>query len=185
MRLLSNGREDYVGAMPTSSAVAADGSFTISSVFQGQYRVVVPPSQDFYVKELRYDRVNALNNPVEIFRSNSDSETMEIVLSRNVGQIDGVIVDDRGQPVSGVQAVLIPDNRSRTDLYKTATADQSGRFLMRGITPGDYKILAWETMDNYGYFDPDLLRRSDGLGKSLQIGESSRTSIEVKIIPVQ
>jgi hypothetical protein len=182
LRLVANGLQNYtVGASPTSQA-AADGSFSIPGVLPGDYRIISTPSQDFYVKELRYNRLDALTNPVSIC-CNSDSATIEVVIGRNVGQIDGVIVDDRMQPVPGVQAVLIPDARQRTELYKTATTDQSGNFVIRGITPGDYKLLAWEALENYGYFDPDVMRRAETLGKPVHVGESSKLAVEGKIIP--
>jgi 5-hydroxyisourate hydrolase-like protein (transthyretin family) len=180
--MTSNGLPNYLGAAPIPSPAAADGSFTISNVIQGQYKVIVP-SQDFYVKELRYDRADALNSPIEVSRRSSDVATMEVIISRNVSQVDGLIVDDRGRPVSGVQAVLVPDNRGRTDLYKATTTDQDGRFVIRGVTPGDYKLFAWEALENYGYFDPDLLRRSESLGKPAHVAESSNLSVEGKIIP--
>lgn len=181
MRLMTNGLPDYLGAMPTSSPMAEDGSFTISNVIQGQYRVVAPPAQNSYVKELRYNRADALNSPFEVSQRNL--ETIEVVISLKVAQIDGIIVDDRGQPVPGVQAVLIPDRRDRTELYKTATTDQGGRYVMRGITPGDYKLFAWEALETYGYFDPDVMRRSDSFGKAVHVGESSNLSVDGKIIP--
>ena len=179
--LTSNGLPNYVGATPIPSPAAADGSFTISNVIQGQYRVIVP-AQDFYVKEVRYDRADALNTPIEVSRRSSDVATMEVIISRNVSQVDGFIADDRGRPAAGVQAVLVPDSRGRTDLYKTATTDQSGRFVIRGVTPGDYKLFAWEALETYGYFDPDLLRRSETLGKPAHVAESSNLSVEGKII---
>ena len=109
---------------------------------------------------------------------------MEILISRNVGQVDGLIVDEKMQPVPGVQAVLIPDgNRSRTELYRNATTDQTGRFTIRGVTPGDYKLLSWEALENNGYFDPDVMRRSEALGKPVRVGESSKLFVEGKIIP--
>jgi hypothetical protein len=183
MRLITNGLQNFLGASPSGQAAGPDGSFSIAGVLAGEYRLTVPPSQDFYVKELRYDRSDALNNPVEVSRRNSDSGTMEVLISRNVAQIDGVIRDDRMQPVPGVQAVLIPDSRGRTELFKTATTDQTGRFVMRGVTPGGYKLFAWEALENYGYFDPDVLRRSENLGKAIQVAESAKLSVEGKIIP--
>jgi hypothetical protein len=182
MRLVTNGVQNFVGYAPSAQA-AAGGSFLMSDVLPGQYRVIVPPGQDFYVKSVRYDRQDALQNPIEVSSRNSDDAGFEIVISRNVGQIDGVIVDSRGMPVPGVQAVLIPDLRNRTELYKNATTDQTGRFLMRGVTPGDYKLFAWEALENNGYFDPDVMRRSESLGKPVQVGESGQIVIEGKIIP--
>lgn len=185
MRLVADGLQNFAGAAPSAQASATDGSFSITGVLPGEYRVSVPPSQDFYVKELRYDRADAMNNPVEVSRRASDSATMEIVISRNVAEVDGVIVDDRMQPVPGVQALLIPDgaNRTRTELYRTATTDQTGRFTMRGVAPGDYKLFAWEALENYGYFDPDVMRRSESLGKAVHVAESSKLFAEGKIIP--
>jgi hypothetical protein len=187
MRIMSNGAQNFIGYSP-SALPAADGTFTMTGVLPGQYRVFVqpPPSQDFYVKELRYDREEALNNPVDVSRRNSDSATMEILLSRAVGQVDGVVVDERGQAVPGVQAVLVPDNnRARFELFKTATTDQTGRFTMRGVAPGDYKLFAWEGLENYGYFDPEVLRRAEPLGKAVRVGEALKLNVETKIIPAQ
>jgi hypothetical protein len=67
-------------------------------------------------------------------------------------------------------------------LYKTATTDQSGRFSMRGIAPGDYKLFAWEALENFGYFDPDVLRRSEALGKAVQLSEGSKLVAETRVI---
>jgi hypothetical protein len=182
MRLTSNGLQNYFGTSVGSQNPAADGSFSIPGVLQGEYRIVATPSQDFYIKELRYNRLDALTNPVSVC-CNSDSAAIEIVISRNVGQLDGVILDDRMQPVPGVQAVLIPDARQRTELYKTATTDQTGHFVMRGLTPGDYKLFAWEALENFGYFDPEVMRRAEALGKPVHVGESSKLAVEGKIIP--
>jgi hypothetical protein len=184
MRLVTNGVTNFVGFAP-SAQPAADGTFSLTGVLPGQYRVFAPPSQDFYVKEVRYDRSDALSSPIEVSRRNSETATMEVLISRNVGQVDGVIVDERTQPVPGVQAVLIPEVRGRTDLYKTATTDQTGRFTMRGVTPGDYKLFAWEAMENFGYFDPDVLRRSEALGKAVRVAESSKLVVETKMIPAE
>ena len=183
MRLVSNGLQNYSGSSATSQAVAADGSFSIPGVLPGEYRIVVPPSQDFYVKEIRYDRRDALNGPVPVCCT--DAGTIEVIINRSVGQLDGVIVDDRSQPVAGVQAVLIPDARNRTELYKTATTDQTGNFVMRGVTPGDYKLFAWEALENFGYFDPDQMRRSESSGKAVRVAESSKLVVEGKIIPAE
>jgi hypothetical protein len=183
MRLMTNGLQNFVGFAP-SAQPAADGSFSLPGVLPAQYRAIVPPSQDFYVKEIRYERADALNNPIEVSRRNSENATMEILISLNVGQVDGLIVDEKMQPVPGVQAVLVPDgNRSRPELYRNATTDQTGRFTIRGVTPGDYKLFSWEALENNGYFDPDVMRRSEALGKPVRVGESSKLFVEGKIIP--
>jgi hypothetical protein len=40
-----------------------------------------------------------------------------------------------------------------------------------------------EALEKYGYFDPDVMRRSDSLGRAVRIAESSKVLVEGKIIP--
>lgn len=106
------------------------------------------------------------------------------MLANGAGQVEGNVVNDKSEPVRGIQAVLIPDrSRDRIELYKTATTDQNGHFTMRGIQPGDYKIFAWESIELYSYFDPDVLVPFEQKGKAVIIGESSKVTAEVKLIP--
>jgi hypothetical protein len=114
-----------------------------------------------------------------------DPPTLDIVLSPNVSQIEGIVTDAKMQPVGGVQAVLIPDsNRDRLDLYKTATTDQAGRFKITSVAPGEFKIFSWETLDGNQYFDPDFLRRSEAAGKPVRVTESSKQSVTLQVIPL-
>jgi hypothetical protein len=84
--------------------------------------------------------------------------------------------------VKGVQVVLVPSKRSRLDLYKTAVTDQSGRFAMTGITPGEYKLFSWEALEPFRFFDPDFLRPYESLGSSIRVNESATQSIDVNVI---
>jgi Carboxypeptidase regulatory-like domain len=105
------------------------------------------------------------------------------VLSSKAGQIDGTLVDDKSRPLPGLQAVLVPDqSRYRIDLYKTTITDQNGHFTIHGITPGDYKIFAWEAMEPFAYFDSDFVRQSEQKGKPVNISESSKITADVKVI---
>jgi hypothetical protein len=164
------------------SRPAADGTFTLTKITPGNYRLVVNGlDPTMYIKDARIDRTDVLQG---IAIGNNVDGALEIVISTNAGQVDGTIVDAMGKPMSGVQAVLVPDRvRNRSDLFKTATSGANGRFTMRGITPGDYKLFAWDDIEPFSYFDSDVLRPFEGLGKPVHIRESSRETAEVKIIP--
>jgi hypothetical protein len=168
------------GGIPRPAA--ADGTFSLTKITPGNYRLVVNGlDPTMYIKDAHIDRTDVLQG---IAIGNRVDGALEIVLSTNAGQFDGTIVDAAGKPVSGVQAVLIPDRlRNRSDLFKTATSGANGRFTMRGITPGDYKLFAWEDIEPFSYFDSDVLRPFEALGKTVRIQENSRETAEVKIIP--
>jgi len=184
LRPFVRGVSHFVGFAPTGQASAGDGTFAIERVLAGEYRATVPPVAGHYVKELRFERTDALNSPIELSDSGSAVPVIEVLLSRNVAQIDGVVTDDKLQPMQGVQAVLVPDrNRERAELFKAATTDQAGRFNMRDVAPGDYKLFAWESLDSFGYFDPDLLRRAESLGKAVHVDEGAKINVDTKVIP--
>jgi hypothetical protein len=135
-----------------------------------------------YIKDARLDSTDVLNQPWVV--SGPVSGTLSIVLANGAGQLEGNVVNDKSEPVRGIQAVLIPDrSRDRIELYKTATTDQNGHFTMRGIQPGNYKVFAWESIEQYSYYDAEVLLPFEQKGKPVSITESSKATTEVKLIP--
>jgi hypothetical protein len=185
---LSNVEELFTGGFqrsPQAQPVSpTDGTFRENNALPGQYRVAVtqlPP--DFYVKDARFNQTDVLSRPLQF--SGSVSSSLEVVLSARGGQLEGTVTDEKRQPAAGVSAVLIPGQyRDRADLYKAAVTDQNGHFLIRGITPGEYKAFAWEALEPFAYFDSELLRRYEALGKSVRIAESDKSMADLKLIPL-
>ena len=135
--------------MPMGGAVArvrSDGSFVIQNVADGSYRVgVYGMSEDFFLKSGRAGDEDLLDAGLAISRGQSPG-SLELVVSSAAGRVDGVVFGEQKQPFSGASVVLVPDPpyRSRTELYKTTTTDQTGGFTLRGIAQGEYKLFAWE-----------------------------------------
>jgi protocatechuate 3,4-dioxygenase beta subunit len=162
---------------------AADGSFTIPRITAGEYRLVVNGLNNaLYIKSARLGALDVLQPGFTL--TPPINGTLEITLGVNPGQVTGVVLDAALKPVSGVQAVLIPDqNRSRQDLYKTALTDPEGRFTIRGVTPGDYRLFAWEDIEPFSYFDTAIMRQYEQQGKLVRIQEGSSESTDLRIIP--
>ena len=74
---------------------------------------------------------------------------VEIVLGQNAGVIEGVVQNEKQQPAAGATVVLIPQSgrRDHLQLYKNASTDQHGRFTLKNLEPGDYKLFAWEDVE--------------------------------------
>jgi hypothetical protein len=173
-----------VGLTVGNNTVESDGSFRIESISPADYRVVVTGLPvELYAKEVRLGGLDLMNQTIHVTSGTPIGGTVDVLLSPNVSQIDGSVLDDRGQPISGILAVLVPDrNREHTELFKTATTDQTGHYSIRGIPPGDYKLFAWETLESFGYFDPELLKQSDSQGKTIHIIESSKLNQDIHSI---
>jgi hypothetical protein len=169
------------GQFIPTPVLSADGSFKIDNTQLGDYRVSVGPlPPGMYLKEARLGQMDVSAN---LSISVPVSETLSILLSPNAGQIDGSVVDKDRKPVRGIQAVLIPDRqRDRRDLYRTTTSDQNGHFTIRTVVPGDYKLFAWEDLEPFAYNDPDILRKYETMGATVKVSESSKLTVEAKII---
>jgi hypothetical protein len=102
-----------------------------------------------------------------------------------VGVVEGIVSDQKLQPMAGVQVALVPDRyRDRPEFFKAATTDQTGHFSMRAIIPGDYKLFAWEALESNAFFDPELIKQVEVQGKPIHVGESSKIDVEVRAIPM-
>jgi hypothetical protein len=158
----------------------ADGTFRIDNLFPGQYDVWVSGLQpSSYIKEARLGVVDVLTESLQI--DGPESRTLEILLSLNVGAMDGTATDQFGS-VPGAQILLVPNrSRHRHQLFRAVTADQNGRFSIPNVVPGDYKLFAWEAIEPYSWFDAEVLARYESRARPIHVAERSRQTVEVSV----
>jgi len=175
---------DGIAGPPVLTPLGADGTFRIDNVREGSYQIRVvnlPPG--FYVKSALLGGADVL---ADAFRfSSSISGTLDVVVSSGAAQVNGGVIDGANRPVSHVMAVLVPMQRNRADLYRTAITDQNGRFVMIGITPGDYKLFGWNGIERYRFMDPDFISKFESDGIPVHVDESSAQAVQVRMIPVR
>jgi hypothetical protein len=54
---------------------------------------------------------------------------------------------------------------------------------MNALPPGEYRIFAWENVEDRQWQDPAFMRRYEEMGKTVRIRESEEQSVEVSSIP--
>ena len=183
----SNAVQQFSPAIPLPAGLpaAADGTFQVQGLREGEYRITLrgpsPATSGFYVKSIQYGGDDILAKPFRF--SGSGAGTFEVTLRRGAAQVSGNVTDGRLQPAAGLQVALIPAQRNRTDLFRTAITDQTGHFSLTGLTPGEYKLFSWEAIDNGAFYDADFLQQYEPLGKAIQVAESSNQTADVKLIP--
>jgi hypothetical protein len=159
-----------------------DGTFSITTPFAGEFRVFATGfAPDMFLKDIRYRGASVLNRLISVETTTADF--LEIELGARGGQLRGILLDDRRRPLVNVQAVLVPKGiNPHPDLYKVAYSDASGRYIMRGIAPGDYTFLAWERPET-SYFNAEYVRRFEGRGKAIHVSEGSTDVLDFQVIP--
>jgi hypothetical protein len=164
--------------------ISPDGTFRLNSVMPGDYRVEMLPLNPAFLKDVRFDGADALNTPIRF--SGMTNNGLDVVLAVGGGRVEGTVTDARSQALPSVRVVLIPDRaRYRSDLFKTTTTDQNGRFTLTGVSSGDYKVFAWESIEEFGWFDPDVLSRAENRGRAVHVTETSNETTDVRIIPAE
>jgi hypothetical protein len=160
-----------------SALVEDNNQFLLESVVAESYRVGAYGLGALYLKAARYGGRDASVEPVRIEAGGGE---LEIVLSPNAARLDGQITQD-GEGVAGAYVVLVPDDRTRKDLFHSVATDQYGVYAFIGIAPGRYKVFAWERIDFSAWLDPNILAavESQGVRVELEEGDAKRVTPEL------
>jgi hypothetical protein len=93
-----------------------------------------------------------------------------------------VSLADSDEPAVQATVVLIPQEKERRNdplAFLRSMTDESGKFTIRNIVPGEYKAFAWEDVEYGIYMDPDFIRPIDGKGVAVTLPESARISVKL------
>ncbi|HLQ75810.1 MAG TPA: hypothetical protein VK210_00555, partial [Terriglobia bacterium] len=188
-----------------STRVSNDGTFVLPGVIAGNYRIYAPPLlspnnpqllsglppippalQNSYVKAVRVGGNDVLDGGIHL--TPTEGLTMEIVLGTNASVLEGRVM--RGtEPASDITVGMLPNAANargfRTDMHRTALTDASGKFQIRGLPPGDYKIFAWEEADKDAIMDLDFVRGYEERGTRLEIKDGETKTVELNVIPAR
>jgi hypothetical protein len=169
------------------SQVQTDGTFTMKDVAPADYRVnVTGLPENLYLKSARYGDREVLDSGLDLSKD-AGGGRLEIVVSSSGGQIEGTVTDSEQKPAINATVALVPESgkRDKTYLFKNATADQSGRFTLRGVAPGEYKLFAWEEVEPGAWQDPEFLKTQDKKGEPVSVSENGRSSAQLTLIPAE
>jgi uncharacterized surface anchored protein len=165
--------------------VSADGTFRLADLVPERYRVMAYLKPFGYLKSVRSGGRELEGQTVNI----DGSAELEVVVSAKVASVTGQVHLDGGdRPAAGVSVVLIPQEKDRSgirDAYEVATTDESGRFSIRGIVPGDYRAYAWESLGARGseYMDPEFIRPLESKGVAVTLSEGGSANLDLIAIP--
>jgi hypothetical protein len=76
-----------------------------------------------------------------------------------------------------------PAQEKRYEIYRSATTDSSGKITLQNVVPGDYRIFAWESVENGAWTDPTFMRTFQNSGVAVRVTEGGRASADVRVIP--
>jgi len=174
-----------VEALPLGkgATVEANQEFTLKNVGDGDYKVAVfGPSKDCYIKDTVYGATHSGDGVIAVGKGGG--EHLEITISSRGARVEGAVVDKDGLPSTGVWVVAVPEEAKRTNfrLFKAQTTDQYGRFELRGMVPGTYKLFSWTRIETNAWEDADILRPFEEKGQPIELADGDVKTVNLKVI---
>jgi hypothetical protein len=173
------------GQANSGSVVGADGTFAMKNVPGGNYQLVIGAQsndlRDYYTKSVMQGGKDVVDSGFAV----SGDVSLDVVVSAKGATIEGNAVDSKGAPAAYSMVAVVPNSeqRARPDSYQQATTDEHGHFVMQGMNPGSYVVLAFEEMQDIR--QPDLLKTYAGKGEKVEVEEGTRKIVTAKVIPAE
>jgi protocatechuate 3,4-dioxygenase beta subunit len=181
---LSHGESISPNEPRPTAIVRADGTFVIKSVVPGVWDIGVNPiPPGGYIKSMHLGDQDVLTEDMII--GGRTAAPLRIVVSTRGGVLEGGV--KRSEEAARAMVLLAPDGKLSHVLsfYGTSVTDEGGHFKMEGLTPGAYKLYAFEAMAYGAWQDPEFLKAFESYGEKVEIVEGKNSLKDVQLIPGQ
>jgi protocatechuate 3,4-dioxygenase beta subunit len=176
---------DESAPSPSFAKIKPDGSFELKNVPPGVYELNVSGDakafSNAFVESLAVGTKNYVDTGLNI---SGGIVSVAVTVSAEAGVIEGTVTSEKNQPISDSIVVAVPDTqfRKQASRYQKVSADQTGRFNLRGLRPGTYTLFAWEHLEGDELRDPEFLKPFEGRGTEVKVEKSSHQTVSLKVL---
>jgi len=146
------------------------GQFSFEDLPPGKYTMLVnSPGKIYSVVRVTSPAGDSWGHEVSI----AAGATAEVTaaLSAGVLRIEGV-VKKKDKKIGGVLVALVPnDPVAHLDLFRRDQSDLDGSFVLQGVIPGAYTIVAVEDAWGLDWLQPSVLARYVQHGQNISVGD--------------
>lgn len=149
----------FGGGGSGNARVAADWTFEMPGVTDTVvFRVNAPPG--WALLSVTLDGKDITDTPME-FAPGQIVRGLDVLLTRRLGEVSGMVTNDRGEPVLDATVVIFPADEALwmqgSRHIKTARPNQEGKYTIAGLPSGDYLSVAVQVLQAGQASDPDFL----------------------------
>jgi Carboxypeptidase regulatory-like domain len=173
-------------AIPSEVTADSSGEFSFKNLQSGSYRLdfTLPPNA--FLADVRQGQQSRYgDNSFQL--SDESAEPVQLLLRAKAPSVEGTVVAPAGKALADTSVVLVPEKSLRGNfiLYKTARAEESGQFTVTNVSPGAYKIFAWEGVLSTAWLNEDFLAKYEERGSVITVGSSATSGVRVNVILLQ
>jgi len=160
--------------------------FKLAGVFPGTYRFVGvmrgvrAPIGQWWLKSFVIGGRDVLDAPIELRQSVDDAVA---TFSDRASELSGVVEASAGV-ATDAWVIAAPTNRAAWFFNSRRLAavhpDRDGRYTIRNLPPGDYRVLVTRDIDEGEWFDPSVLERLLPSGTAVTIAGVEKLTVNLK-----
>ena len=123
-------------------ARAPDYGFQFADIWAGPLVVEVASPSEAYLSQVK---IGTKEVPARLDVPSGGITGLELTVGFGLVQVTGTIKARRGGPLPQARVALARPGTNPVE-FRTAIADQNGRFVLRGVRPGEYLLGAWASV---------------------------------------
>ncbi|MBM3760620.1 MAG: carboxypeptidase regulatory-like domain-containing protein [Acidobacteria bacterium] len=161
--------------------VAEDGTFKFTDLSPEKVRFSVSGAASTYLKAINIGGQDVKDAGIDL--SSSGGGNIEVVLSTKVAKVDGNVEKQKQDDAPGTVIIAkVGPAGELISLNMNARVEDSGRFSLVSLPPGEYKLFAVEEVDLTTASDPEFLKKFEERAASVRIGEGESKNVSIKQI---
>ncbi len=169
---------------PITATTGPQGRFTLEQVPPGIWDInaePVPPGG--FIKSMRLGKQDVLTEEMEIGAGTDGA--LNIVISARGGKVKGEVADPSLAGKRAMLVMLAPAGKFARvmSFFAFAQSEADGKFDLRGLTPGTYKLLAFEEPPPGDPRNPDLIAKLEG--EAVEVVEGQTVEANAKVITAE
>jgi len=158
----------------------AEGIFPGTYGFVGQMRGVRTPIGQWWLKSFVIGGRDVLDAPINLRQSVEDAVA---TFSDRASELSGLVEAPVGV-ASDAWVIAAPTTRAAWFFNSRRLAavhpDRDGRYTIRNLPPGDYRVLVTRDVDEGEWFDPSVLERLLPSGTAVTIAGVEKLTVNLK-----
>jgi hypothetical protein len=160
-----------------------NGAFTVLGLLPGRHYVRVSGSGVWMLKSVMVAGRDVTDEPIDL-RSGHDVDNVSIVMTDRYTEITGTVRDSSGGGVPGIAVIAFsiePQQwQSQSRFIQAVRTGPNGTYRLRGLPPGDYRIIATDDVEQGEWFDPSFLERVQPSSEKISLSEGEKKTRDVK-----
>jgi hypothetical protein len=165
-------------------AVAADGQFTIASLFGPKLLRVDGLPANWALKGVWLGDKD-ITDVVTDFRATEAPQALRVAITDRTASLTGTVANERGRAITDYRVIVFPEDAGHwgpwSRFIKSVTPDSLGRFVVDGLLPGQYLTCAVEYLEDDTWNDPTLLQRLRALAVPLTLAEGAKQTVTLTL----